>query len=103
RKGAYFFTEPDKAAVTQAVSPLAEPVIAALRQLADAYDNCTTFDAGTAEQRLRKTAEATTLGAGKLIHPLRFILTGMPQGPSLFHLIEVLGKEVVVKRMKKVL
>ena len=103
RKGAYFFTEPDEAAVTQAVAPLAESVIAALRQLADAYHNCTTFDAGTTEQLLRRTAEATTLGAGKLIHPLRFILTGMPQGPSLFHLIEVLGKDVVVRRMKKAL
>lgn len=101
RKGYYFFSDPDEAAVTQAVTPLTEPVIAALHKLTQAYDECTTFDAATTEQLLRDAAQTSELGAGKLIHPLRFILTGMPQGPSLFHLIEVLGKEAVVKRMKK--
>lgn len=101
RKGYYFFTQPDEAAVAQTVASLTETVITALLQLTQAYDQCTTFDTATTEQLLRDVAQAAGLGAGKLIHPLRFILTGMPQGPSLFHLIEVLGKETVVKRMKK--
>lgn len=100
-KATYFFTEPDAAVVTQAVASLTEQVIAALSQLAQAYETCTQFDAATTEQLLRQTAETTALGAGKLIHPLRTILTGVPQGPSLFHLIEVLGRDAVVRRMKK--
>lgn len=103
RKGAYFFTEPDTETVTKAASELPEAAATALKQLTDAYQECASFDAANTEQLLRATAEANGLGAGKLIHPLRFILTGMPQGPSLFHLIEVLGKDVVVRRMKKAL
>jgi glutamyl/glutaminyl-tRNA synthetase len=41
--------------------------------------------------------------AGLLIHPLRMACTGATSGPSLYHLMEVLGKESTLKRMDKVL
>jgi Glutamyl- and glutaminyl-tRNA synthetases len=40
---------------------------------------------------------------GVLIHPTRLAVTGSPHGPSLYHLLEVLGKEKVMQRIKRAL
>ena len=34
--------------------------------------------------------------AGVLVHPCRLAVTGNTAGPSLYHLLEVLGKEKVM-------
>jgi glutamyl-tRNA synthetase len=36
---------------------------------------------------------------GVLVHPTRLALTGATSGPSLYHLIEVLGKVETLRRM----
>jgi glutamyl-tRNA synthetase len=36
---------------------------------------------------------------GVLIHPTRLACTGNPNGPSLYHLLEVIGKEKVLARI----
>ena len=41
--------------------------------------------------------------AGVLIHPTRLACTGNPNGPSLYHLLEVMGKEKVMGRIEKAL
>ena len=41
--------------------------------------------------------------AGVLIHPTRLACTGNPHGPSLYHLLEVLGKEKVLGRIEQAL
>jgi glutamyl/glutaminyl-tRNA synthetase len=41
--------------------------------------------------------------AGVLIHPTRLAVTGNPNGPSLYHLLEVLGKDKVMQRIEKAL
>jgi glutamyl/glutaminyl-tRNA synthetase len=38
---------------------------------------------------------------GVLIHPTRLAVTGNPHGPSLYHLLEALGKEKVMKRIER--
>jgi len=68
--------------------------------LLERFKSLTVFDAATVEHALRSTAEALQIGAGKLIHPLRLALSGVSNGPSLFHMAEVLGKETVVRRIE---
>jgi glutamyl-tRNA synthetase len=41
--------------------------------------------------------------AGVLIHPTRLAVTGNPHGPSLYHLLEVLGKEKSLARIERAL
>ena len=50
-------------------------------------------------------AIATELGvkAGVLVHPVRLACTGNPSGPSLYHLLEVIGKEKVMGRIGRAL
>jgi glutamyl-tRNA synthetase len=40
---------------------------------------------------------------GVLIHPARLAVTGKTSGPSLYHLLEVLGREKVLGRMERAL
>ncbi len=55
------------------------------------------------EETLRDLAQSKELSPGKLIHPTRLALTGVPHGPSLFLLMEMLGEEVCVQRIQTAL
>ncbi len=71
-----------------------------LETLSQRFKSLTDFSAASIEQTLRGYATENNLNASKLIHPLRLALTGVTQGPSLFHLIEVLGKDEVIRRIE---
>ncbi len=74
-----------------------------LRKLAERFQLITQFESASVEAALRSTAEEFSVGAGKLIHPLRLAVSGVPNGPSLFHMIEVLGKETTMRRIERAL
>ncbi len=74
-----------------------------LEKLRDTFAALNTFDAATLETALKETAKQVGVKAGALIHPTRLALTGNPHGPSLYHLLEVLGKEKVMGRIEKAL
>jgi len=38
---------------------------------------------------------------GALVHPTRLAVTGKTSGPSLYHLLEVLGREKVLGRLEQ--
>jgi len=72
-----------------------------LATLAECYSSSQKFDLEAIESGLRGLAEELGISAAKLIHPTRLATTGMTKGPSLFELLEVLGQEEVVKRLKR--
>ncbi|MCI0541169.1 MAG: glutamate--tRNA ligase [Verrucomicrobiales bacterium] len=74
-----------------------------LRKLRDAFAPLDTFDAAALEKTLKEVAAQLGVKAGVLVHPTRLACTGSTAGPSLYHLLEVLGKARVLKRMDKVL
>jgi glutamyl/glutaminyl-tRNA synthetase len=43
------------------------------------------------------------IGMGKVMQPLRLSLVGALKGPHLFDIIEMIGKEETMKRIKKVI
>jgi glutamyl-tRNA synthetase len=53
------------------------------------------------ETALKATAAELGVKAGVLVHPCRLAVTGNTAGPSLYHLLEVLGKEKVLARMER--
>ena len=95
----YFFEEPvsyDEAAKSKNWKPeTAEHLL----KLVIRFKSAESFTSASVEADLRATAEGLQIGAGKLIHPLRLALSGVSQGPSLFHMAEVLGKETVLRRI----
>jgi glutamyl-tRNA synthetase len=74
-----------------------------LEKLRDAFAAAPAFNAGALEAALKETAKALGVKAGVLVHPCRLAVTGKTSGPSLYHLLEVLGKERVMARIEKAL
>ncbi len=74
-----------------------------LEKLRDAFAALNSFDAATLEATLKETAKQLGVKAGVLIHPTRLAVTGNPHGPSLYHLLEVLGKEKSLARIERAL
>ena len=74
-----------------------------LEKLRDAFAQTAPFNAATLETTLKATAAALGVKAGVLIHPARLAVTGAPHGPSLYHLLEILGQEKTLARLEKAL
>jgi len=74
-----------------------------LNKWLDTLKNIEPFNVENVEQSLRDLAEKLEVKVAVLIHPTRLALTGLTKGPSLFDLIEVLGKEACIKRLEKAL
>jgi len=53
------------------------------------------------EISLKETAKQLGVKAGALVHPARLACTGKTAGPSLYHLLEVLGRERVLQRLDR--
>lgn len=97
----YFFADPqayDEAGVAKRWKP--EQSAALVRAYADAVASADAFDAETLEALLRQTTDAAGAKAADLIHPVRLATTGTTAGASLFHTLEVLGKETTLRRLR---
>ncbi len=74
-----------------------------LEKLRDAFAKADPFKAATLEAALKAVAAELGVKAGVLVHPVRLACTGNPSGPSLYHLLEVMGKEKVMGRIESAL
>ena len=59
------------------------------------------FEATEIETTFKATAAKLGVKVGALVHPTRLAVTGSNAGPSLYHLLEVLGKEKVLARIDR--
>jgi glutamyl-tRNA synthetase len=59
------------------------------------------FKASGLEAGLRQLSEELTLKPAELIHPIRLALSGVTGGPPLFEMMELLGKDECVSRIRK--
>ena len=100
--GFYFAREIkyDAEAAAKQFTPENRPRLEAVR---GAFAGLEEFSAGTIEGALKGAAAALGVKVGVLVHPTRLALTGVGSGPSLYHLIEVLGKAEVLRRVDAVL
>ena len=71
-----------------------------LNGLAGKLDEVEPFSAETSEAALRGFADQAGVENGLLINRARTMLTGQSDGPSLFEVFEVLGREASVQRLK---
>jgi glutamyl-tRNA synthetase len=100
---AYFFTEDfpfDEQATKKVFTPEGLANIGKLRERLAGLDD-KSFTAAGLETEFKTLAAATGQKVGALIHPTRLAASGRPVGPSLYHLLEVLGKDRVLSRMER--
>jgi glutamyl-tRNA synthetase len=70
-----------------------------LKQLRETLGKVENFDADTLNKTVKAFATQTGAHISKLVHPLRVACTGRAIGPSLYHLMEILGQERVLHRL----
>lgn len=95
----FYFTEAfdyDPQSATKHFTPENKPRLKAVR---DSFSSLGKFDAAEIEAALKATAANLGVKLGAIVHPTRLATTGSTVGPSLYHLLEVLGKEKVVARI----
>jgi glutamyl-tRNA synthetase len=63
------------------------------------------FTAAALEPVVRAWCEAQgeDFGFGKVVHPVRVAVTGRAEGPGFFEVLELLGKERVLARLRAAL
>lgn len=105
-QGRFFFTDDfdyNTKAVRKHWSKEPEAVSERIGWLRDEFAVLEAFDADAVEGVVRDLSERHGLKAAQFIHPCRVALTGEMAGPSLFHLIAVLGRAACVDRLAKAL
>jgi glutamyl-tRNA synthetase len=74
-----------------------------LKAVRDSLGSLEKFDAAAIEAALKSTAAKLGVKVGAIVHPTRLAATGSTVGPSLYHLLKVLGKEKVLARIDRAL
>ena len=100
----YFFIEDyefDPAAVEKVFGkPEAAERLIALR---DELAKTANWNVQTLETTLKSLARKLRCKTGDLVHPARVAVSGRSVGPSLYHMLEVMGKERVIKRFQRMI
>jgi glutamyl-tRNA synthetase len=73
-----------------------------IRLLADRLEALASFSPAEIEAACRQLAEERGLKAARLIHPARLAISGKTSGAGLFEMMELLGKEKVLRRLRGV-
>jgi len=96
----YFFTDPEsideKAKMNSWKENTRELLATYFKRISELDD----WDQNSLESLLRTVANDAGVGAGKIIHPVRLALSGITHGPSLFIMMELLGKERCTRRIR---
>jgi len=71
-----------------------------LREFALRLEKINDFSHTATEEVCRRMAEEKALKAGQIIHPTRVAISGKTTGAGVFEMMEVLGKEKVLERMR---
>ena len=71
-----------------------------LLDLADALQNFAPFEDKALEARIRQFVADKGLKNGQFFHPIRVATTGRTEGPTLFLMMEVMGRDEVIARLK---
>ncbi|SMC19602.1 glutamyl-tRNA synthetase [Desulfacinum hydrothermale DSM 13146] len=88
----------------KAATKFLKPELAApLRSLIETLRGMEPFQEEELEKAFRRMAEEMGVKLGKIAQPVRVALTGVTASPGLFEIIDILGKETVLRRLEKAL
>ena len=97
----YFFKDPEiyeEKAVVKHFNPTTAEI---LQILADKISGLEPYSKDSLDALYHTCATDTGSQIGDLVHPSRLAVSGVSFGPGLFEMMEILGKETVVRRIKK--
>ena len=99
----YFFNDPSSFNENDVQKTWKEDSQVILEEVIQMLGNIDDWTANELELILKKYMENNGYGFGKVMKPVRLGLCGNLQGPSLFDIMEILGKELVIKRINYII
>jgi glutamyl-tRNA synthetase len=100
----YFFTEEFPFDPEAVAKTLDKPgAIDRLSRLRHKYSELDDWTAIGLESALKELGAELDCKIGELVHPARVAVSGRSIGPSLYHMLEIMGKPRVLQRMDRVL
>lgn len=96
----YFFEAP-KTYDEKAAKNWKEETPVLMEKVANELEKITDFTSVTIETILKDWMSSNEIGMGKVMQPLRLSVVGALKGPHLFDIIEMIGKEETIQRIKK--
>jgi glutamyl-tRNA synthetase len=97
----YFFIDPtayEEKAAKKHFAPGAAERLKLIRNIIDDIDN---FTKENIDAAYHAAAESGDMQLSALIHPTRLAISGVSAGPGLFEMMELLSKDVVLRRIDK--
>jgi glutamyl-tRNA synthetase len=95
----YFFEDPVSYDEKAAAKQFSSDTVLLLENIIDSLYGLSSFTAVEIENLFKTLAESKGISTGKLIHPTRLSISGVSIGPGLFEMMELLGKESVIRRI----
>ncbi len=74
-----------------------------LQDIINIFENTEPFDASEIEAAIKSYAEESNLKLGNVMQPIRAAVTGSTQSPSMFEVMEILGKSETISRINAIL
>lgn len=96
----YFFEAP-KTYDEKAAKNWKEETPDLMEKVANELEKISDFTSVTIETILKEWMTTNEIGMGKVMQPLRLSVVGALKGPHLFDIIEMIGKEETISRIKK--
>ena len=95
----YFFSSPKEFDSTQLQKIWKQDTAEIIIELKSVLDSINSWVAIELESNFKSFMDQRGIGIGKVMQPMRFLICGSLQGPSLFDLMELIGKEESLKRI----
>ncbi len=102
-EGKFFFEAPvsyDEKAVKKAWTPETPTLLAGFQEV---LENINNFENADLKQNIQDFAAEKSVGMGKIMMPLRLALVGELKGPDVPDILQILGKEESIARIKNAL
>lgn len=80
---------------------LKDGVVQILNGIKEVYSSINEFKEQKIEEATRKFSKDNGYKTSQVFHPVRVAVSGRSQGPTLFKMLEYLGKDTVIKRINK--
>lgn len=97
----FFFFDPDNYDPDGAKKYFCSETARHLMLVGRHLETLTDWSEPAIEEIVRDFSVENQLGAAKIIHPLRLAVSGLTTGPSLFQIMEIIGKDATIKRIRR--
>jgi len=99
----YFFKTPEDYDEKASKKQWKEGTSALMNELIIVLDSIDDFSSKTIEETVKSWISSKEIGFGKIMQPLRLAIVGEMKGPHLFDVIDMIGKDEAVLRIKKII